>query len=67
MNVEFEKSARRGRSTYLGDAAVFEQFDANLGGAGQWRRAHVVQASANFFPVLGTQPMLGRGFAAGTM
>jgi len=55
----------RSHSTYLGDAAIFEQIDANLGGAGVWRRAHVVQASANFFSVLGTQPMLGRGFAAG--
>ncbi|PYT19583.1 MAG: hypothetical protein DMG57_44820 [Acidobacteria bacterium] len=53
------------QSTYLGDAAVFEQFDANLGGAGEWRRAHVVQASSNFFSVLGTQPVLGRGFASG--
>lgn len=53
----------RGRSAYLSDAAVFEQLDANLGGAGAWRRAHVVQASANFFSVLGAQPALGRGFA----
>ncbi len=55
----------RGQGKYLGDAAVFEQFDANLGGAGEWRRAHVVQASSNFFSLLGTQPVLGRGFAPG--
>ena len=55
----------RGQSMYLGDAAIFEQLDANLGGAGEWRRAHVVQTSWNFFPVLGTQPVLGRGFAPG--
>ena len=55
---------RRG-STYLADAAVFEQFEVNVGGAGEWRRAHVVQASSNFFSMLGTQPVLGRGFAAG--
>ncbi len=55
----------RGQSTYLSDAAVFEQVDANLGGAGEWRRAHVVQVSWNFFSVLGTQPVVGRGFAAG--
>ena len=55
----------RSRSTYLGDAAIFEQIEANLGGAGEWRQAHVVQASSNFFSVLGTQPMLGCGFAAG--
>src|SRR5581483_4841421 len=53
----------RRQSAYLADAAVFEQLDANLGGAGAWQRAHVVQASSNFFQVLGTQPVLGRGFA----
>jgi putative ABC transport system permease protein len=55
----------RRESTYLADTALFEQFDANLGGAGEWRRAHVVQASSNFFSLLGTQPILGRGFAPG--
>jgi putative ABC transport system permease protein len=55
----------RSHSNYLADAAIFEQVDANLGGTGEWRRAHVVQASSNFFSVLGTQPMLGRGFAIG--
>src|SRR5271169_124628 len=57
--------AWRRQSTYLADTAIFEQLDVNLGGAGEWRRAHVVQASSNFFSVLGTQPILGRGFAAG--
>ena len=55
---------RRG-SAYLADAAVFEQFDVNLGGAGEWRRAHAIQASWNFFSVLGTQPVLGRAFVPG--
>ena len=55
----------RRQSTYLADTAVFEQLDVNLGGAGEWRRAHVVQASSNFFSLLGTQPVLGRGFAPG--
>lgn len=55
----------RHASTYLADAAVFEQFDVNLGGGVEWRRAHVVQASSNFFSLLGTQPVLGRGFAPG--
>ncbi len=53
----------RHQSTYLADAAAFEQIDVNLGGAGEWRRAHAVQASWNFFSVLGTQPVLGRAFA----
>lgn len=55
----------RTQSSYLADTALFEQFDVNLGGAGDFRRAHVVQASSNFFSLLGTQPMLGRGFADG--
>jgi putative ABC transport system permease protein len=55
----------RRRSSYLADAALFERFDVNLGGAGEWRRAHVVQVSSNFFSVLGAQPILGRGFASG--
>src|SRR6516164_593279 len=33
----------RGQSTYLADTALFEQFDVNLGGRGEWRRAHAVQ------------------------
>lgn len=53
------------QSSYLKDAALFEGIDVNLGGAGEWRRAHAVQVSSNFFPVLGTQPVLGRGFTAG--
>ena len=55
----------RRQSAYLADAAVFEQVDVNLGGAGEWRRAHAVQVSWNFFSVLGTRPVLGRAFAAG--
>lgn len=55
----------RRRSTYLADTALFEPFDVNLGSASEWRRAHVVQVSSNFFSVLGTQPILGRGFTAG--
>jgi predicted permease len=52
-------------SSYLADAALWEGRDANLGGAGEWHRVHVVQASRNFFSLLGTQPVLGRTFAAG--
>lgn len=55
----------RGQSPYLADAAVFEQFDVNLGGAGEWRRAHAVQTSWNFFQVLGAPPVLGRAFSPG--
>jgi len=56
----------RRQSTYLADAALVEEFDANLnlGGMSVGSRAHVVQTSGNFFSVLGTPPMLGKGFSA---
>ena len=57
--------AWRQQSTYLGDAALYEEFDVNVGGVGNVTRAHVAQTSWNFFSVLGAQPLLGRGFAAG--
>lgn len=60
-----EFHAWRRESTYLADAALVEQSDVNLGGAGEWRRAHVAQASWNFFSMLGAQPVLGRAFAPG--
>ena len=53
------------QSTYLADAALFEEFDVNLGGTRVASRVHVAQTSWNFFSVVGTQPVLGRGFAAG--
>ena len=53
----------RRQSAYLADTALFEENDVNLGGAGVASRAHVAQTSWNFFSVLGTQPVLGRGFA----
>ena len=54
----------RQQSAYLADAALFEEFDVNLGGMRVGSRAHVAQTSWNFFSVLGTQPVLGTGFAA---
>ena len=53
----------RRQSGYLDDTALFEEIDVNLGGAGVASRAHVAQTSWNFFSLLGTQPVLGRGFA----
>jgi len=55
----------RRQSTYLADAALSEEFDVNLGGANEWRRAHLVQTSWNFFSLLGVQPIRGRAFAPG--
>lgn len=54
----------RQQSTYLADAALFEENDVNLGGMRVGSRAHIAQTSWNFFSVLGTQPVLGTGFAA---
>jgi putative ABC transport system permease protein len=71
--------AWRQQSAYLADAALFEEFDANLGGvnlgsvnpgsvnSGGTRvgsRVHVAQTSWNFFSALGAQPVLGTGFTA---
>lgn len=53
-----------GQSTYLADAALFEEFDVNLGGTRVASRIHVAQTSWNFFSVLGVQPVFGRGFAS---
>jgi len=55
----------RQQRAYLEDAALFEEIDANLGGGRVGSRAHVAQVSSNFFSMLGTQLVLGRGFSAG--
>ena len=52
------------QSTYLSDAALFEEIDANLSGTRVANRVHLAQTSWDFFAVLGTQPVLGRGFAS---
>jgi putative ABC transport system permease protein len=55
----------RQHSAYLADTALFEDVDVNLGGARGVDRARVAQTSWNFFPVLGTQLLLGHGFDPG--
>jgi predicted permease len=55
----------RQKSAYLGDAALVEQKDVNLGRPGESLRAHASQCSWNFFSLLGTQTVVGRGFAPG--
>jgi predicted permease len=57
--------AWREKSAYLADAAVVEQKDVNLGGPHEALRAHASQTSWNFFSLLGTRPVIGRGFATG--
>lgn len=54
----------RENSSYLEDAALIESRDINLEGSQDAIRARLIQTSSNFFSFLGTQPMLGRGFAA---
>ena len=54
----------RRQSAYLADAALLEEGDVNLGGVRVGSRAHIAQVSWNFFSVLGTPPILGKGFAA---
>jgi putative ABC transport system permease protein len=60
-----EFHAWRQHTSYLVDAALFEENDVNLGGPHIASRVHVVQTSWNFFSVLGIQPVLGRAFASG--
>ena len=55
----------RRQSTYLADVALTEASEVNLGGASEWRRAHLVQTSWNFFSLLGVEPARGRNFAPG--
>jgi putative ABC transport system permease protein len=55
----------RRQSSYLADTALFEPIDANLVANGASSRADVIQASSNFFSVLGVQPILGRAFSPG--
>ena len=57
--------AWRQNSTYLMDAALFEDNAANLGANRDASRAHVVQTTWNFFSLLGVRPVLGRGLAPG--
>ena len=52
----------RQQSAYLADTALFEENDVNLAGVRGVTRAHVARTSGNFFSVLGTKPLLGRGF-----
>jgi putative ABC transport system permease protein len=56
----------RAQNTTFDDMAVYTyQQNFNASGAGEAERATVVQVQANFFSVLGVQPILGRPFAKG--
>jgi putative ABC transport system permease protein len=53
------------QNTYLADAALIEQFDANIGEVQSPMRAHISYTSSNFFSLLGMQPAMGRWFKDG--
>ena len=55
----------RQQNTYLADAALIEQFDANIGEVQSPMRAHISYTSWNFFALLGMQPAMGRWFKDG--
>ena len=50
---------------YLTDAAAYRTEEMTLTVKGQPWRVNVAETSANFFQLLGSQPLIGRAFAAG--
>lgn len=54
----------RKNSSYLEDAALLEEGEANLEGGREAVRVRLAQTSSNFFAFLGVQPLMGRGFSA---
>lgn len=55
----------RTHSSYLQDAALFEDGELNIGEPEHMLRAHVAMTSWNFFSLLGSQPVIGRTFLPG--
>ena len=55
----------RKHSAYMEDAAQFGSLDVNLDGARESARIRLTETSWNFFSMLGSEPVLGRAFAAG--
>lgn len=55
----------RQHSNYLGDAALYEEGDINVGDAERMLRAHIAMTSDNFFSLLGARSVLGRTLAPG--
>jgi putative ABC transport system permease protein len=56
----------RSQNQTFEDMAVYSfQESFNASGAGEPERALIVETQANFFPMLGVQPMLGRAFLSG--
>ncbi|HEY6986835.1 MAG TPA: ABC transporter permease, partial [Bryobacteraceae bacterium] len=55
----------RTHSSYLEDAALYEDGDLNIGEPEHMLRAHVAMTSWNFFSLLGLRPVIGRTFMPG--
>ena len=55
----------RDSSPYMADTAAYYPTEMNLGLAGQSVRLSIAETSANFFTLLGSEPVFGRGFTAG--
>jgi predicted permease len=53
---------RRDRVQAFESIAQFEGFGHTVGEAGETERARTMRVTASFFPMLGVQPLLGRGF-----
>ena len=60
-----EYEAWKSRNHVFADIALFRGERPNLTGAGEPEAIEMLQVSANYLPLLGVQPALGRGFAAG--
>jgi putative ABC transport system permease protein len=60
-----EYEAWRSRNHVFDDIALFHSQRPNLTGAGEPEAIEMLEVSANYLPLLGVQPALGRGFAVG--
>ena len=56
--------AARRQSKSFAELAAFTERDQNLTEAGEPARTSYASVTANFFPMLGVRPQLGRGFSA---
>jgi predicted permease len=54
----------RAQNHVFEDIGVAESWTPNLSGSGQAESVNALQVSANLFPILGVQPLLGRVFLA---
>jgi predicted permease len=53
----------RGQSQSFGQLAAYDAGNANISGGGEAERLTLGRVSANLFPLLGVEPLLGRNFS----